>query len=312
MKILVLGAGAVGGYFGGRLLEAGADVTFLVRPRRADRLAREGLVVRSAFGDSVLPAPVVTRDRLRPVHDVVFLACKAYDLEDAMEAVHPAAAPGCAVLPLLNGVRHLDRLRDRFGPDAVLGGTCHIAATLSPSGEILHLNNLHRIRFGELDGRETPRVAELAEAFARTRVDSAAISNIVEEMWEKWVFLATLAVVTCTFRASVGDILATDDGEGLIAQALDACVRIAEAEGHPPRESALAMPRQHLFQRDSTFTASMLRDMERGSDAIEAEQIVGDMLARGRRHGIEAPMLVVANAHLQAYLARRRRESANT
>ena len=308
MKILVLGAGATGGYFGGRLVQAGADVTFLVRPRRAEQLAREGLVLRSPVGDATLAVRTVSADRLDARWDIVVVTCKAYDLDDAIESIRPAVGEGCAVVPLLNGIRHLDRLKAEFGDGRVLGGTCHIASTLAPSGEVLHLNTLHRIRFGELDRRSSPRVEALARAFDGATVDAAASGEIVLEMWEKWVLLAALAMTTCTLRGAVGDILQADDGEALIAGALADCVRIAAAERYSPRPAALDLARKFLLERGSPFTSSMLRDIERDAVAIESEQIIGDMLARARRHRIDSPLLAIANAHLQTYLARRRRE----
>ncbi len=308
MKILILGAGATGGYFGGRLAQAGADVTFLLRPRRAEQLARGGLVIRSPLGDATVPVNAITQSDLRPRYDIVLLTCKAYDLDDAIESIRAGVGSDTGIVPLLNGMRHVDRLREAFGEGGVLGGTCHIASTLSIDGEVLHLSDLNRIRFGELDGRQSARVQALADAFAHTGVDAAASGEILQEMWEKWVLLATLAATTCTLRGSVGDILAGPDGLRLIEDTLDACARIAAAEGHPPRPPALALARQLLGERGSVFTASMLRDIERGADQIEGDHIVGDMLARGRRHGIEPPILLVADAHLRTYLARRRRE----
>lgn len=308
MRILVLGAGATGGYFFGRLAATGADVTFLVRPRRAEVLARDGLRIRSRYGDADLVPQVATAENLAAGYDLAVIACKAFDLDEAIASIRPAVDGRTAVLPLLNGMRHLDRLVDAFGGPSVLGGTCHIASTLSAGGEILHLNEMQRIRFGERDGSRSARVAALAELFARTALDAAASDTIVQEMWEKWFFLATLAAATTTMRASVGDILESPDGAAFLDATLGACIRIATAEGHAPRESALALARKYLSERGSPFTASILRDLERGADRIEGEHIVGDMLARARRHGIAAPNLEIANIHLQAYLARRKRE----
>ena len=150
MKILVLGAGAVGGYFGGRLAEAGADVTFLVRPKRAEVLARDGLRITSkAGGDLALAPKCVLAGAVKPDYDVVLFTAKAYDLASAIDAIAPAMAGGKGqVLPLLNGMSHLDVLDARFGRDNVLGGVAYIASTLAPDGEIKHLNEFHRVAFG--------------------------------------------------------------------------------------------------------------------------------------------------------------------
>src|SRR3990172_10228161 len=148
MRILVLGAGGVGGSFGGRLAAAGADVTFLVRPRRAGQLARDGLVVLSPHGDLRLAVQSVTRETVSPDYDLAVLSCKSYDLADAIESLRPAMGEGTLGVPLLNGVAHLKVFDEAFGHERVLGGTCPLAGTLTESGEILQLTALHRIAFG--------------------------------------------------------------------------------------------------------------------------------------------------------------------
>ena len=157
MRILVVGAGAVGGYFGGRLLEAGRDVTFLVRPRRAAELAKHGLTIRSPVGDFHRPSPpTVLQEDLAEPFDLILLSCKAFDLEGAITSFAKAVGPATAILPLLNGMRHIDRLTERFGPERVLGGQCAISVTLGPDGDIVHFNDWHALSFGELDGSRSP------------------------------------------------------------------------------------------------------------------------------------------------------------
>lgn len=304
MKILVLGAGGTGGYFGGRLAEAGADVTFLVRPRRAQQLAEHGLVVKSPHGDIARPAAAVTAECVRPIHDLVIVACKAYDLDSAIAAIAPAVGKHTAVLPTLNGLRHVDVLAARFGPERVLGGVAQIAATLTPEGEIHHLNRVHSLIFGERSGPPSPRCEEFAAICARARFDSRLSDNINLELWEKFVFLTTLAGMTCLMRAGVGRIMKAGDGEALMLEMLEECRQVATASGHTPRAEVLARYRALLTDRDSGFTASMLRDIERGGP-IEGDHIIGDMLARARGQGLTAPLLRAAYCHLQAYEAGR-------
>src|SRR6516225_7855509 len=172
MRILVLGAGAVGGYFGGRLVEAKADVTFLVRPARAAALRERGLAIESTFGDLKLPVRVATADILGGVFDTVLLAAKAYDLEQAIAAIRPAVRPETAILPVLNGLVHLDRLDAAFGRERVLGGVAYIAATMTAEGTIRHLNRVHGITFGERSVAISCRVETIAGAFAATAVDA--------------------------------------------------------------------------------------------------------------------------------------------
>lgn len=306
MRILVLGAGAIGGYFGGRLAAAGADVTFLVRDRRAARLAAGGLTIKSPTGDLTLPSPktLTVGAAADAPFDVVLLTCKAYDLGAAIESIAAHVGAASAVLPLLNGMAHLDALDARFGPGRVLGGLCQIAATLTPEGEIRHLNDIHRVIYGERDGGGGPRMSALAEVMGRAAFDSRPSDDIVQEMWEKFVMLATLAGMTCLMRASVGAIMAAAEGEALMREFLDECAAVAAAAGHPPRASFLERTRPLLTQRGSSFTASMLRDIE-GGGPTEGDHILGDLLRRARRLGRSAPLLRVACCHLEAYESRR-------
>ena len=204
MRILVVGAGAIGGYFGGRMLQAGRDVTFLVRPRRAAELASTGLVIKSPNGDVTLIAPpTVQADKLDKTFDLVLLSCKAFDLDDAIKSFAPAVGPKTTVLPLLNGMRHLDVLDQRFGADAVLGGLCAIAVTLNEHREIVQLAPMQSLGFGERDGTISDRVQAIADVMSSGKFGAAASKQVIQDMWEKWVFLASLAASTCTMRAPI-------------------------------------------------------------------------------------------------------------
>src|SRR5690348_13766353 len=171
MKMLVLGAGAIGGYFGGRLAEAGIDVTFLVRPRRREQLERDGLRIRSPRGDVDLRVKSVLAADLAPGYDVVLFTCKAYDLDSAMDAIAPAMNGRCAVVPMLNGMAHLTRLDERFGAASVMGGACSISVTLDKDGVIQHADPLQRVAFGERDRSKSARAEMLADAFAATAIE---------------------------------------------------------------------------------------------------------------------------------------------
>ncbi len=309
MRILVVGAGAIGGYFGGRLLEAGRDVTFLVRQRRAGQLAKTGLAIKSPHGDVTLPnPPTIAAEALRQPFDLVLLNVKAYDLKAAMDSFAPAVGPGTAILPLLNGMAHVDFLKERFGAGAVLGGLCVISVTLDAEGRILHLNDSHLVSFGELDGSPSARAEAIAAAFTGARFEARPSRSIVQEMWEKWVLIATTAGITCLMRAPVGDIVAAGAAD-LAAGMLDECAAIAALQGFAPGQPAMQRTRALLTAPGSTFSASMLRDIERGAP-IESDHIVGDLLRRGGTQSRNYPLLRIALAHLDAYDARRTRQQA--
>ena len=311
MRILVVGAGAIGGYFGGRLKEAGRDVTFLVRARRAGQLAKTGLVIRSSFGNVNLPAPpTVTADALRQPFDLIILSCKAYDLEAAADFFAPAVGADTAILPLLNGMRHLDFLAAHFGGGAVLGGLCIISASLDADGRILHLNDNHLMSFGERDGSVSTRIEAIASALSRARFEARLSRTIMQEMWEKWVLIATAAGINCLMRAAVGDIVAAG-AANLATALLDECCAIAAAQGFQPAESTKQQIRRVLTAPGSALAASMLRDIERGAP-IEADHIIGDLLVRGEAQPRDYPLLRIAYAHLKTYEARRVREHADS
>jgi 2-dehydropantoate 2-reductase len=308
MRILVVGAGAIGGYFGGRLLEAGADVTFLVRARRAAQLARTGLIIRSPRGDLDLPAPpTIQSETLRQPYDLILLSCKAYDLDGAIQSFAPAVGPSTMILPLLNGMRQLDSLHRRFGEGHTLGGLCLISASLDPEGRILHLNELHSLTFGERAGPRSPRVEAIATAFASARFDSQLSEAILQEMWEKWVFIATAAGLTCLMRAAIGDIVGAG-GSDLAISLFEECAGIAGRQGHPPGPATADRIRAMVTAPGSPITASMLRDIENDAP-VEADHIIGDLISRG-----DAPsglsLLKIADLHLKAYEARRARNQA--
>jgi 2-dehydropantoate 2-reductase len=310
MRILVVGAGAIGGYFGGRLIEAGRDVTFLVRPRRAAELTSAGLTINSAAGNLTVPAPpTVLADQLAGPFDLILLSCKAYDLDGAIASFAPAVGPTTVILPLLNGMHHLDILEARFGRVPVLGGQCYIAATLDQNRVIVHLNNDHELSFGEQEGGGSARVEAIAAEMAGVVFKARASEQILQEMWEKWVFLATLAGGTCLMRAAIGDIMAAPGGREFMLGLLDECSAVARANQHLPRDAATQRFRAALTAAGSSLTASMLRDIERRAP-IEADHIVGDLIRRGSEIGAPAggmPLLRLAYGHLKAYEARQDR-----
>ncbi|OOG57420.1 2-dehydropantoate 2-reductase [Rhodanobacter sp. C03] len=310
MRILIVGAGAIGGYFGGRLLQHGRDVTFLVREARAEALARTGLVLRSATGDANLAAPptVLARDLRRP-YDLVLLSCKAYALEQVLADIAPAVGPHTSILPLLNGMRHLDLLDARFGAERVLGGQCVIAATLDVDGVVQHLNQSHSLTFGERDGSASGRMQTITQMLTAAAFDARPSQTILQDMWDKWMFLATLAGVTCLMRAPVGDIVAAPGGTAVMLGLLEECRAVAERSGHAPGEATLQRARGVLTEAGSSLTASMLRDLQQGH-AIEADHVIGDMLVRAEHLHGEHVLLAAVYAHLKAYEAGRVRTSA--
>lgn len=304
MRILVLGAGGIGGMLGGRLAQAGADVTFLVRQPRQANLRKHGLRIESPFGNATVDASTVTEAPPADQTDLVLLTCKAYDLDSAIESIAPAMGPQTAVLPLLNGIAHIDKLNARFGSERVIGGTVRMQATLTPDGIVRQLNDWQTVTFGEQDGSESARVLALKALFDKTPIESKVSKEIMRELWLKFVHLATVAGMTCLMRANLGEIIRTPEGSALLKGFFTTNVAIATQAGYPPDDKFIATYTELFSQRDSKYEASMARDLEKGG-RIESEQILGSMLAHCRAAKQPDALHLAAYTHVKSYEERR-------
>jgi 2-dehydropantoate 2-reductase len=300
MRILVVGAGAVGGYFGGRLAQAGRDVTFLVRPHRGETIHAGGLQVVSPHGDfNVYPKTITTAD-IAFKYDVILLSVKSFALLSAIDDFAAAIGPQTVIVPVLNGMRHMDLLMERFGKHAVLGGVCVVATEMDPQGRIVQLADFQSLRYGELDGQKTERVEAVDQAFRGAGFDSAISTQILKDMWQKWVQLASLGAITCLLRGSIGEIAAVPGGAELSLTALSECAAIAGACGYPPSAAFLEEKGGKITAVGSSLTSSMYRDLMRNAP-VEVDTILGDLLDRGRKQGVSSPVLQAAFVNLSIY-----------
>ncbi len=309
MRILVVGAGAVGGYFGGRLAAAGRDVTFLVRGARAEQLRRSGLKIVDPHGDVSVQPKLLLAEELKAragegmgTFDLIVVSTKAYALEAAMEDFAPAVGSATVILPLLNGLRHLEALDARFGAEKVVGGFTYIVADVDAEGCVHSMTPLHDFSFGERDKTVTARIKAIDETLRGAGFDVYLKPDILAAMWQKWALLAAMGAITCLLRGSIGAVVAAPGGEATALAIIAECVAMATANGYPPEASALAMMTQRLTQAGSPLTASMYRDLQRGA-RVEADHILGDLLERGRKCGVEAPLVRAAYAQLSVYSA---------
>jgi 2-dehydropantoate 2-reductase len=300
MRMLVIGAGSTGGYFGGRLAQAGRDVTFLVRPARAEHLRAHGLEIISPHGNVTLRPQLVTAGGIKEPFDIVLLTVKAYSLEAALADLAPAVGPSTMILPVLNGMKHVDVLGARFGRKAVVGCACKVAAVVDEQGRIVQLSPLQQIVYGEMDGSSSPRIRELDAFMQGAGFETHLSMTIARDMWEKWILLASLGSVTCLMRGNVGEIEAASGGLEFVLRMFDEVVAIAKAAGIAPSEEFLVEAKATLTAKGSTSTSSMYRDLLKGRP-IEADQIVGDLLVRGGGAGVATPLLAAAYTHLSVY-----------
>jgi len=306
MRLLMLGAGGVGGYFGAKLHDGGADVTFLVRPKRATVLRERGLRIHGVRGELHVDQPklLISGEHCEQPFDAVIMSCKAYDLETSIAAIRPYTGPNTVVVPLLNGLKHLDTLDAAFGAQRVLGGLAQVSTTIDADGDIKQFTEIQALAYGPRSDAQLATAEDLDKALKLGNFDARLSRDIMLEMWEKFVLLTSLAAMTCLMRANVGEIAATQDGVALMNRTLDDCAATATAAGHAPRGKYLANVRAVLTQTGSPLEASMRRDMEAGG-RTEGDHVVGDMLRRATAAGIDAVTLRAAYCHLQAHEGRR-------
>jgi len=307
MRVLVLGAGAVGGYFGGRLAEKGVDVTFLVREKRRRQLAERGLRIHSVNGDvQIQPKLIVAGEAAEPF-DLVILTMKAYHFAEGIASVSPYVGENTLLLPLLNGFAHMEKLQQQFGADRVLGGLCFIESTLDENGDVRHTSKAHEVKFGEWDGRRTSRIEALAQLFAGARAVFTPSERIVAEMWYKYLFIVTLSGLTTLMQAPIGPIREAEYGRELSRQLFSEAAAVMRAAGAPLAEDAVERQMQMLEAQGYKMKSSMLRDMEKGLPT-EADHLQGYLLRLAEQHKLEVPLLKLVYHNLQVYELKRKQQ----
>jgi 2-dehydropantoate 2-reductase len=296
MKILIVGAGGVGGYFGAKLLQAGADITFLLREKRHKLISENGLTIENDDGSFTVHPKSVTADQLTPDYDLILLAPKSYDLRDSLASLEKASDKGL-FLPFLNGYNHLEFLDDRYGKDRVLGGVALIAAMITESGAVKRMGATGGLIMGHRTPAQEATAREFAALCEAADFDFTYASDIEQSLWEKWVMLATLAAMTTLCLGSVGEIVATRYGDEMARRTYAEACEIAAANGHTIPEKVQNGHLGILTREGSPFTASMMRDLK-GGYRTEHEHILGDLIEKGIPHNIDCPLLKIAYTHL--------------
>ncbi len=307
-KILVVGAGATGGFFGALLAKRGRDVTFLVRPPRAAVLRQHGLRVTGPGHDDVIDAKVATTQDLADPFDLVLLSVKATGLAGALDDLAPAVGPDTAIVPFLNGLDHMRVLNERFGPQRVLGGVVVVATTLDADGTIVQLAPGASLTIGEQDGPPLARTTEIAGLLSDAGFTVDVSADIVSAMWRKWVFIASTGALTCLFRGTVGEIVAEPGGSGVGPAILGEAASVAAAAGHPLLPADRDDLTRLFTQPGSAMTSSMYRDLQAGR-GTEVEQILGDLIGRAHALGVATPVLDLATLALRVHQQRVRNSS---
>ena len=300
MRILVVGAGATGGYFGAQLQQAGRDVTFLVRPGRADVLRARGLRITGLGTETVLTPRLLTAAEIDGHYDIVLVSVKATVLPTAIDDVAAAVGPRTTVIPFLNGMSHMDTLTERFDADRVLGGVVRVLTTLDAEGDIVRLGTLAEIVIGEQQGGTSQRVEQIVEVLSGAGFDFSVSADIHRAMWHKWVFISTLGALNTLVRGSVGDAVAVPGGDRLGREIAAEAAAVAAAAGYPVPKQALDNVQAFVARPGSADTASLYRDLI-GRQPTEAEQIFGDLTARARALGVPTPLLDATTVALRVH-----------
>ncbi len=289
MRVLILGAGAVGGYFGSRMLEAGMDVTFLVREKKRRKLEKTGLVIKSPKGDLSIKPNLVTIDKVGSDFDVILFTNKAYDLDEILQLPIPVK-DGALIIPLLNGYAHMEQLRNKFSNARLFGGIAHIFSTLTKEGEIHHFNDIHSLTIGHLSNADETDGRRFFDACSSANFSIKYSDNIIVDLWHKWVLITTVAGATTLFNATIGEIASTEHGIAFITGLHDECVTIAKSEKIQVCDDDLAQQRRFLSDKKSTWNSSMRRDMVNKSK-IESAHIFLELINIADKNNVECPSL---------------------
>lgn len=303
MKFLVVGAGAIGGYFGGRLIQKGEDVTFLVRPGRQKQLQEQGLTLKSTHGDFHTSVRTITYTQQTEEFDVIILSVKAYHLEQVIQDITPFVQDKTVVLPLLNGYKHYTQLQEAFGRENILGGLCFIETTLDQEGHIIQTSPRHDLVFGEWDGTMSDRVQTIHKHMTDAGFTLQLSDQIQKEVWHKYIFISSMSGITTLMRSPIGPIFATRQGKEIVRKLVSEIVTIARLVEAPVAQDVVERTFTTMGSLNYAMKSSMQRDMEKSLPA-EADHLHGALLDMGMQHGQEAenfPILSSVYANLKVY-----------
>lgn len=300
MKILVVGAGGIGGYFGARLMETGQDVTFLVRERRKQQLEETGLNVESVHGDVRVKPKLATAQNPDGHYDLIVLTVKSYQLENAIEDIRPFVSEGSMILPLLNGIAHIEKLVEAFSEEQVLGGLCFIETTLDSNGTIIQTSPMHQLVYGERSGEETERILKVKEAVSGTKAEFALSENIVQDMWHKYLFITAMSGITASMESAIGPIRELESGKRTIAALLEELVTVMKALNAPIKETIGKEQFEKIMSLEAGMKSSMQRDLEKGQP-IEMDHLQGYLLQEAKTRGLAVPVLETIFTKLKLY-----------
>ena len=301
MKILVLGIGGIGGFFGGYLQDSGANVTFLVRPKRKELLLKNNLKIISPLGNLNLKPNLVLSNELKPIYNIVLVSCKTYDLDQAMRDLKGVKGKGM-IIPFLNGFTHMEKLDEEFGSENVIGGVAHISSTINNDGAIEHFSEFKRITFGDRKKNKNYDLLSFYNICNKAKFDVTLSEDITLDLWKKWVFIATVAGATTLFNCPLGEISNHAVGKKTLADLYDECKSIAKFNGFTISDFETENILKNIMTPGSPIKASMLRDVEK-KGFTEHEEIFGDLISEAEKFNFDCPILKACYLRMKIYRA---------
>ncbi|MFC7061914.1 ketopantoate reductase family protein [Halobacillus seohaensis] len=303
MKIVVLGAGALGAYYGARWQEAGHDVIYLVRERRAEQLRKNGLHLHSEKGNYKVPnVQIVESPEQIENADLVFLSVKGYHLHGTISWLKPLVQRGAKVLPVLNGMEHLPILQEELGEEAVIGGLAYIIATLDENGHVVHTSPFHDLVFGPLHTSQQPICEELGIACNQANMGGKQSPNILEDIWNKYMFITAFSGITTATNLPIGDIRKSPQTFIITKRILEEMRKLANVHNIQITEEHVEVAFERLKGLDDEMTSSMHQDRRKGLP-LEVEHLHGGALRLGDEHNLDMPYTQTIHAMIKPYEA---------
>ncbi len=299
MKILILGIGGIGGFFGSYLQKSGVDVTFLVRPKRKDFLLKNGLKVISSIGNLKLIPNLVLAKELTPIYDIIIVSCKAYDLDQAIIDLKLTKGKGI-IIPFLNGMTHLKKLDEEFGCENVMGGVAHISSTINENGTIEHFSHFKKLTFGNRLQNQNHLLEPFLDVCEKTKFDAVLSKNITLDLWKKWIFISTVAGATTLFSSTLGEISNHEVGKKTLIDLYEECRSIAKLNGFTIEDDEVNNVLNNITAEGSLIKASMQRDVEKNA-FTEHEEIFGHLISKAQNYNFYSPILTSCYLKMKLY-----------
>lgn len=289
MHIVVIGAGALGAYFGARFEEAGAEVTFLVREKRAKQIREHGIHVNSSQGDYTIKTPrIITNTAEVTSADLVFVSVKGYHLKETLESLKQLTEKGAHVLPVLNGIEHISMLQEQLGKDNVIGGLCFIIATINDKGHVEHSSDFHQLVFGPLEPTQTNICKQLDALADQANISTKHSDKILPELWKKYMFINAFSGITTATNLPIGPVIDYPETFYIAEMILQEMKQLANKYNVDITEAHVEAAKKNFMNLNREATSSMHQD-RRKNQTLEVDHLHGGAIRLAKAAGMDLP-----------------------